>query len=62
MRPLDDAVYNFNELYRDKHALTRMAEKHLQTHDFTYLNGKKAPVGDEIPLHLGKPAERDRVR
>jgi hypothetical protein len=39
-----------------------MAQKHLQGHEHTYPNGKKAPAGDEIPLHLGKPAERDRVR
>ena len=60
--PLDDAAYYSNDLYRDKHALTAMAQKHLQTHDFTYPNGKKAPREIEIPLHTGKPAERDRVR
>lgn len=60
--PLDDATYNFNDLYRDKHSLTRMAQEFLRTHDYIYPNGKKAPVGDEIPLHLGKPVERDRVR
>ena len=41
--PLDDATYVWDELYRDKHALTDMAQKHLQTHDYTYPNGKKAP-------------------
>ena len=39
-----------------------MAQKHLGEHDHTYPNGKKAPLEDEIPLHIGKPAERDRVR
>ena len=28
------------------------------THDHTYPNGKKAPLPDEIPLHIGKPVER----
>jgi hypothetical protein len=39
-----------------------MAQKHLKTHDYTYPNGKKAPREFEIPLHTGKPVERDRVR
>ncbi|KKL68608.1 hypothetical protein LCGC14_2123270, partial [marine sediment metagenome] len=60
---LDDATYDFDELYRDKHRLTEMAQEHLRTHDWTYpLNGKKAPRPDEKPLHIGLPVERDRVR
>jgi hypothetical protein len=39
-----------------------MAQEHLRTHDHTYPNGKKAPLPEEIPLHIGKPAERDRTR
>jgi formate hydrogenlyase subunit 6/NADH:ubiquinone oxidoreductase subunit I len=44
--PLDDAVTQFDEMYRDKHALTRMATKHLATHENTYPNGMKAPDPD----------------
>jgi hypothetical protein len=43
---LDDAVYQFDEMYRDKHALTRVAQKFLATHDNTYSNGMKAPAPD----------------
>jgi NADH-quinone oxidoreductase subunit I len=60
--PMDDAVYVWDELYRDKNALTTMAQKHLKSHDYTYPNGKKSPRDFEIPLHIGKPVERDRVR
>jgi formate hydrogenlyase subunit 6/NADH:ubiquinone oxidoreductase subunit I len=60
--PLDDAAYDSNDLYRDKHSLTRMAQKHLGTHDHTYPNGKKSPLPGEGPVHIGKPVERDRTR
>ena len=60
--PLDDATYDFESLYRDKHKLTEMAQEHLHGHDFTYPNGKKAPQPDEKPLHIGLPVERDRTR
>ena len=60
--PLDDAAYDSNDLYRDKHALTRMAQRHLGTHDHTYPNGKKSPLPGEGPVHIGKPVERDRTR
>ncbi len=60
--PLNDATYDFTLLYRDKHALTRMAREFLETHDFTYPIGKKAPRPDEAALHTGRPVERDRVR
>ncbi len=60
--PLDDAVYDFDEMYRDKHKLTEMAQEHLHSHDFTYPNGKQAPQADEKPLHMGLPVERDRTR
>ena len=51
-----------DDLYRDKHALTKMAQEHLRTHDHTYPNGKKSPLLEEVPLHIGKPVERDRTR
>ena len=60
--PLDDATYDFDSLYRDKHKLTEMAQEHLRGHDWTYPNGKKAPRPEEKLLHIGLPVERDRVR
>jgi NADH-quinone oxidoreductase subunit I len=60
--PLNDAEYDFEHLYRDKHRLTEMAQEHLDGHDWTYPDGKKAPQADEKPLHIGLPVERDRTR
>ena len=60
--PVDDATYDFNELYRDKQKLTAMSQTVLEWHDFTYPNGKPAPKKEEYPLHTGKPVERDRTR
>ena len=42
--PMDDAVYQFDEMYRDKHALTRMANVFLETHENQYPNGMRAPA------------------
>ena len=41
--PLDDAVYQFEEMYRDKHSLTNVAQRFLSGHENTYPNGMKAP-------------------
>ncbi len=60
--PLDDAVYDFEGLHRDKHRLTEMAQEHLHSHDWTYPDGKVAPRADEKPLHIGLTVERDRTR
>jgi NADH-quinone oxidoreductase subunit I len=60
--PLDDATYDFNELYRNKHALTKMSGEFLQLHEYTYPNGKPAPRPEEYAIHTGKPVERDRTR
>ena len=60
--PLDDATYDFTQLYRDKHALTKMAQDFLPANDWTYPNGKKAPRAEDRPLHTGLPVERDRVK
>jgi len=40
---LKDATYNFDEMYRDKHALTTFAHNHLKENDFTYPIGIRAP-------------------
>lgn len=60
--PLDDASYDFDSLYRDKHRLTEMAQEFLQKHDWRYPDGKQAPKPHEKPLHIGKTVERDRTR
>jgi NADH-quinone oxidoreductase subunit I len=44
---LDDAVYVFDNMYRDKHALTVFARDYLATHDWTYPNGQRAPFGND---------------
>lgn len=44
---LKDAVFVFDDLYRDKHVLTNLAREYLATHDNTYPNGMKAPFGNE---------------
>jgi len=46
--PYDDAVYVFDNMFRDKHVLTEMAQEHLRTHDYTYPNGKKAPLPEQV--------------
>jgi NADH-quinone oxidoreductase subunit I len=46
--PFDDVVYVFDDMYRDKDALTRMAQAYLESHDYTYPNGKKAPRPGEL--------------
>ena len=43
---LADASYNFADLYRDKHALTELAQQHLRNHDNVYPNGMTAPERD----------------
>lgn len=48
--PMDDAVYRFDEMYRDKHALTRVSQKFLKGNANTYPNGMKAP-GPEADFH-----------
>lgn len=60
--PLDDAAYDFNELYRNKPKLMKMATEFVKMHDYTYPNGKPAPRPEEFPIHIGKPVERDRTR
>src|SRR5215207_9880232 len=42
---LDDAVYVFDNMYRDKHDLTVFARDYLAKNDWTYPNGQKAPFG-----------------
>jgi NADH-quinone oxidoreductase subunit I len=46
--PFDDAVYVFDDMYRDKDTLTRMAQAYLESHGYTYPNGKKAPRPGEL--------------
>jgi formate hydrogenlyase subunit 6/NADH:ubiquinone oxidoreductase subunit I len=44
--PLDDAVYNFDEMYRDKYKLTEIAQDFLKNNDGVYPNGMMAPDPD----------------
>jgi len=39
-----DAVYFFDDMYRDKHELTRLAHAYLRNNNYTYPNGMKAPT------------------
>ena len=43
-----DAVYVFDDMYKDKHALTRLAQEYLREHNWTYPNGAKAPFGNDL--------------
>lgn len=45
--PVDDAVYVFDHMHRDKHALTAMARQYLAENNWTYPNGQKAPFGND---------------
>ncbi len=47
-----DAVYVFDDMYKDKHALTKLAHQYLRQHDFTYPHGKRAP--DWLIGRIGK--------
>jgi formate hydrogenlyase subunit 6/NADH:ubiquinone oxidoreductase subunit I len=38
-----DVTADFPEMYRNKHALTEFAHRHLKEHDFMYPNGQRAP-------------------
>ena len=39
----EDAVYEFDTMYKDKHALTRLAREHLRRNDYMYPHGQRAP-------------------
>lgn len=39
----EDAVYEFDTMYKDKHALTKLAHEHLRRNDFQYPHGQRAP-------------------
>ena len=41
----EDAVYEFDTMYKDKHALTKLAHEHLRRNDYTYPHGQRAPAG-----------------
>jgi formate hydrogenlyase subunit 6/NADH:ubiquinone oxidoreductase subunit I len=54
-----DAVYTFDDMYKDKHALTDLAQEYLRTHDWTYPNGQKAPFPDERAAAVSKSTRGD---
>jgi formate hydrogenlyase subunit 6/NADH:ubiquinone oxidoreductase subunit I len=39
----EDAVYEFDTMYKDKHALTKLAHEHLRRNDYMYPHGQRAP-------------------
>ncbi|MEX2245205.1 MAG: NADH-quinone oxidoreductase subunit I [Dehalococcoidia bacterium] len=39
----EDAVYEFDTMYKDKHELTRLAREHLRRNDYNYPHGQRAP-------------------
>jgi NADH-quinone oxidoreductase subunit I len=45
----EDAVYEFDTMYKDKHALTKLAREHLRRNDYYYPHGQRAP-GELIEL------------
>ncbi len=53
---LDDAVYDFEGMYKNKHALTALAQEYLAAHNQTYPNGMNAPSREEV--EIGFPARR----
>ena len=53
----DDAVYVFEDMYRDRDALTREAKAYLERTEGTYPNGQ---LQDEIPLRTAMPTARGR--
>ena len=54
----DDAVYVFEDMYRDRDALTREAQTYLHEHDGLYPNGQ---TQEENPLLTAMPTARSRV-
>ena len=53
----EDAVYEFDTMYKDKHALTKLAHEHLRRNDYMYPHGQRAPR-DVIEL-IELEAKRD---
>jgi NADH-quinone oxidoreductase subunit I len=45
--PYDDAVSVFDNMYRDKNVLTKMAQDYLHSHEHVYPNGRLAPPPGE---------------
>jgi len=39
----EDAVYEFDTMYKNKHALTKLAHEHLRRNEYTYPHGQQAP-------------------
>ena len=48
----EDAVYEFDSMYKDKHALSQLAREYLGTHERNYPNGGKAPTHDDVESGL----------
>ena len=40
----EDAVYEFDTMYKNKDSLTKLAHEHLRRNDYTYPHGQRAPA------------------
>jgi len=54
----DDAVYVFEEMYRDRQTLTLEAQRYLEEHDGRYPNGH---TQDADPSRTSMPTARSRI-
>ena len=54
----DDAVYVFEEMYRDRETLTGEAQRYLEEHDGRYPNGQ---TQDADPSRTTMPTARSRI-
>ena len=63
----EDAVYEFDTMYKDKHSLTKLAREHLRRNDFTYPHGQRAPkeyielIALEAKAHPESVSKGERV-
>lgn len=51
-----DAVYTFDDMYKNKESLTTLAQEYLREHEYTYPNGQKAPFDNELAIAVSKSA------
>jgi len=54
-----DAVYTFDDMYKNKGDLTVLAQEYLTEHNHTYPNGQKAPHGTERAAAVSKSTRND---
>ncbi len=57
----EDAVYEFDTMYKDKHALTKLAREHLSRNEYFYPHGQQAPKDLIQLIETDKRANPDAV-